>query len=106
MAIAGAGHDRLWLATTDGLLRLQSTSGRVEVIGLDAFTHANLRSLLVDRQGDLWLGTHGEGALHYQRRAQRIVHYSHRAGDPRQLAHPSVHALLDDRKSTRLNSSH
>ncbi|MGH8086543.1 MAG: EAL domain-containing protein [Lysobacter sp.] len=98
MAITGAGHDRLWLATSDGLLRLHSTSGRVEVVGLGAFTHANLRSLLVDRQGDLWLGTNGEGALHYQRRSQRVVHYSHRSGDQRQLAHPSVHALLEDRE--------
>ena len=98
MAIAGAGHDRLWLATTDGLLRLQSNSGQVEVVGLGDFTHASLRSLLVDRQGDLWLGTNVEGALHYQRRSQRVVHYGHRAGDQRQLAHPRVHALLEDRE--------
>ncbi len=98
-AISDAGHDRLWLATSAGLLRLAPTSGKVETIGLGAFTGASLRSMLVDRRGDLWLGTSGDGALHYQRGSQRVIHYSHRGDDPRQLlAHPTVHALLQDRR--------
>jgi diguanylate cyclase (GGDEF)-like protein/PAS domain S-box-containing protein len=98
MAIADAGHRRLWLATNEGLLRLTPSTGTFETIALGAFTDGNLRSLLVDRSGDLWLGTLNEGALHYQRGRNRIIQYGHRDGDARRLAHPSVHALLQDRR--------
>ncbi|MGQ4661480.1 EAL domain-containing protein [Lysobacter sp. F6437] len=98
MAIADAGHGRLWLATTNGLLRFAPGSGAVEEIALGELTGTSLRSLLVDHDGDLWLGTQNRGALHYQRRGGRVVHYSHRDNDPHQLAHPTVHALLEDRR--------
>ena len=98
MGIADAGHGRLWLATTSGLLRLDPATGTFEAIALGRFSDANLRAVLVDRDGNLWLGTYGNGALLYQRDRQRVVHYGHGAGDPRRLAHHSVHALLQDRK--------
>ncbi|WP_052101426.1 EAL domain-containing protein [Novilysobacter arseniciresistens] len=98
MGIADAGHGRLWLATTAGLLRLTPATGTFETIPLGSFTHANLRALLVDHEGNLWLATYGDGALLYQRESQRVIHYGHDRGDPRKLVHPSVHALLEDRK--------
>ncbi|MGQ4584492.1 EAL domain-containing protein [Lysobacter sp. F60174L2] len=97
MAIGDAGHGRLWLATSNGLLRFAPATGAVDQVALGALTGASLRSLLVDHEGDLWLGTQTRGALHYQRRGGRVIHYSHRDDDPHQLAHPTVHALLEDR---------
>ncbi|MGH8072554.1 MAG: ligand-binding sensor domain-containing protein, partial [Lysobacter sp.] len=74
MAISDAGHGRLWLATSNGLLRFTPKSGAVDEIALGALTGASLRSLLVDHNGDLWLGTQNRGALHYQRRGGRVIH--------------------------------
>jgi diguanylate cyclase (GGDEF)-like protein/PAS domain S-box-containing protein len=103
MAIARDGSNRLepgrlWLATSSGLLRLDPATRRIETIALGSHTQVALRSLLVDRNGDLWLGTTGSGALHYRRGDGRIVHYGHRDGDPRWLSHPVVHAMLEDHR--------
>ncbi|MFD0739179.1 EAL domain-containing protein [Lysobacter koreensis] len=98
MGIAPAGHGRLWLATTHGLVRLDPAARRAEPIALGAMTGASLRSLAVDRHGDLWLGTSTQGALHYRRQSGQVVHYSHADGDPRRLSHPMVHAVHEDRR--------
>src|SRR5690606_9853827 len=50
------------------------------------------------RHGDLWLGAQNIGVLHMRRDGGRIVNYSHSDGDTRQLAHGTVHALLEDAK--------
>ena len=97
-AMAPAGHDRIWLATTAGLLRLAPSTGVVEVIGLGAFSEVGLHSLLVDRAGDLWLGTDGQGALHFQRQGKRVIHYGYEGAGSSHLVHPTVHAVLEDRR--------
>ncbi|MHB8911508.1 MAG: EAL domain-containing protein [Lysobacter sp.] len=89
-AIASAGHSRLWLATTGGLLRLDTETREVEAIDLGAYSHLSLLSLAIDRQGDLWLGTRSDGALHYRRNGGGVVRYP--------LANPQVYALIEDRR--------
>ena len=96
MAMADAGHGRLWLATTSGLLRLDPTTRQVESIPLGRFGAPSLRSLLVDRRGDLWLGTQSMGALRYRRDRGTVDSYSARDGEPSRLAHPMVHAMVED----------
>ena len=90
MAMASAGHGRLWLATTDGLLRLHTDTREVEPIDLGRYSHVPLISLAIDRHGDLWLGTKSNGALHYRRNGGGVVHYP--------LANQRVHAVIQDRR--------
>lgn len=96
MAIADAGDGALWLATSRGLLRLPADGGPAKTMPLEGFTDVSLRSLLVTRRGDLWLGSSNDGALNYLRKSGRIDHYSHRDIGPRRLANPTVHSLLED----------
>ncbi|MGH8076288.1 MAG: diguanylate cyclase domain-containing protein, partial [Lysobacter sp.] len=96
MAIGDAGHGRLWLATTNGLLQLDPATRQVEDIALGSYGAPNLRSLLIDRRSDLWLGTQLMGALHYRRDSGRVVAYGPREGDVGRLSHPMVHAMLED----------
>jgi diguanylate cyclase (GGDEF)-like protein/PAS domain S-box-containing protein len=98
MAMADAGHGRLWLATTHGLVRLDPATGLAESVALGAFGHPGLRSLLLARNGDLWLGTSRMGVLHYRRDGAGVTQYGWREGDPRSLSHPTTNALLEDRK--------
>ncbi|WP_190285572.1 EAL domain-containing protein [Montanilutibacter psychrotolerans] len=98
MALADAGQGRLWLATSNGLLQLDPATRRATQVPLGVFGNSMLRSLMVDRQGNLWIGTLGQGALSYRADSKRLVSYSHRDGDPRKLSHPDVHALLQDRR--------
>ena len=98
MALGDAGNGRLWLATNRGLLRLDPGVGSAEVVPLGEHTDVSLRSLMVDRRGDLWLGTSNDGALHYLRGSGRVVQYSHHDVGPRRLANPTVHSLLQDNR--------
>ncbi|MBB1088326.1 EAL domain-containing protein [Lysobacter sp. SG-8] len=94
--ISDAGHGRMWLATTRGLARFDPADGQFETGLLGAYSGTALRSVLVDKRGDLWLGTQSIGALHMRRDGGQVVNYGFRDGDPRQLAHGTVHALLED----------
>ncbi len=98
LAISDAGHGRMWLATNEGLVRFDPKEGTFERDMLGTYAGTQLRSVLVDSHGDLWLGTQNIGLLHMRRDGGRVVNYSHRDDDPRQLANGSVHALLEDRK--------
>ncbi|TWI07916.1 EAL domain-containing protein [Aerolutibacter ruishenii] len=96
MAMGNAGHGRLWLATTHGLLRLDTGSGSAETIPLGAFGQPSLRSLLLARDGDLWLGSLKMGVFRYRRDGSGVSQYAWREGDPRSLSHPTANALLED----------
>ncbi|MBB1060218.1 EAL domain-containing protein [Marilutibacter spongiae] len=98
LSISDAGHGRLWLATSQGLVRFDPAEGRFETGMLGAYAGTQLRSALVDHQGDLWLGTQNIGVLHMRRDGGHVVNYDRGDGDDRQFSHGSVHALLEDRK--------
>ena len=89
-AIASAGHSRLWLATSAGLLRLDTETRQVEPIDLGPYNGLSLLSIAIDRKGDLWLGTKSDGALHYRRHGGGVIRYP--------LIYPRVYALIEDNR--------
>lgn len=94
---APAGDGRLWVATGSGLVLLDTASLRMRRVDLGAHSRASLRAIARDRQGGLWLGTAGSGALHHDPATGRTRHFP--AGTaPGALAHPNVHAVLVDRR--------
>ncbi|NUO77110.1 MAG: EAL domain-containing protein [Lysobacter sp.] len=97
MAFGRADRGRLWLATSDGLRRLDPVARTIERIDLGPYSGYALRSLLVARDGRLWLGSSGHGALRYDPASGEIVQYDYREGDLKGLSHPVVHAMLQDR---------
>ncbi|MGO1003853.1 EAL domain-containing protein [Lysobacter sp. CA196] len=89
---------RLWLATGQGLLRLDPATRRVESIDLRGYRDVALRSLAFARDGSLWLGSDDLGALHYLPETGALVRYAYREGDSKGLSHPRVNAVLEDTK--------
>lgn len=49
----------LWLGTSDGLLKLNKTTGNFQSIPIPGAANRNIASLLVTRNGTVWIGTGG-----------------------------------------------
>ncbi|MBF6022403.1 EAL domain-containing protein [Lysobacter niastensis] len=93
-----AGDGELWVATTRGLVRLNTHSRHTRPLDLGEYSNASLRTISKDRDGSLWLGTTNLGALRYDPRSGRVVRYAYREGQPSGLSHPTVHAIAQDRR--------
>lgn len=66
ISLKSADGGRLWVGTTNGLNLIDPATGEIERISADlhdpqALASAFISSLLVDRQGRLWVGTLGGG---------------------------------------------
>ncbi|MEW6511068.1 MAG: two-component regulator propeller domain-containing protein [Bacteroidota bacterium] len=109
-ALAEDGTGNLWVGTRVGLDRLNPFTGRVTRFVLDrsmATERAGtfVTSLLVDREGTLWIGTQEQGVLEAMMRNTRgedtlvIRRHTWRPDDSSSLSNPHVHALCDDSRS-------
>ncbi|HET8819193.1 MAG TPA: EAL domain-containing protein [Xanthomonadaceae bacterium] len=66
MAFERAGPDRIWVATTRGLLVLDTTTRRLRRVVPGDGTMPALRSMDVADDGTLWLGGNGTGLFRYR----------------------------------------
>ncbi|MDR7100737.1 diguanylate cyclase (GGDEF)-like protein/PAS domain S-box-containing protein [Lysobacter niabensis] len=98
MAMVRDRDGSLWAATEHGLMRLDPRSGSIEQVPLGSYTNVAIRSLMLARNGALWMGTADSGALRYSPDDGEVLHYGYRDGDRHQLSHPAVHAMLEDRR--------
>lgn len=85
----------LWFGTYDGLNRYDGYEFKVYRDG-DGLSGNVVRSLLVDKDGVLWVGTTGGGLNRYDRDADAFTHYKHDAGNPSSLSSNEVLALFQD----------
>jgi len=97
MALARRADGTIWVGTMRGLMQLDPRSGGIEPVELGSYTGSPIRSLMLTRGGALWIGTANIGALRYSPDGE-VLHYGYRAGDPHQLSHPVVHAVLEDKR--------
>jgi diguanylate cyclase (GGDEF)-like protein/PAS domain S-box-containing protein len=102
MAFGAAADGRPWVATTVGLFRLDPEIPTLEPVAIPGIAAPVLRSIAVGRDGTLWLGTNSAGLIRFRPTSgaapdsvQRIGSVS---GSPNGLSHPTVHALLVDRR--------
>jgi diguanylate cyclase (GGDEF)-like protein/PAS domain S-box-containing protein len=98
MALVRQSDGKIWVATMRGLLQLDPRSGVIGTVELGSYTSTPIRSLMLARNGALWIGTADSGALRYSPSDGEVLHYGYRDGDPHQLSHPTVHAMLEDQR--------
>lgn len=105
MAQDRAGH--LWVGTNDGgLIQFQPESDRFVTHkksgGLSSpessvsIISNYINSLLVDRNGKLWIGT-GQGLSIFDPITRQFMNYRHHLNEPGSLSANSVHSLWEDR---------
>ncbi|HEY8995913.1 MAG TPA: two-component regulator propeller domain-containing protein, partial [Lacunisphaera sp.] len=95
-AVAVDLQDRIWIGTTTGLRCYDAGFRRVD---LPPFTQ-NVRALLVDQHGVIWIGTHSGGLACYKNGAFRFLRQ--RDG----LANDHVTSLLEDREGSLWVGTH
>lgn len=96
-AFAPADPSDLWVATDAGMYRLDPQRRQAHHMAIPGLDRLPLRTLVVGRDGTLWIGSHGHGVFHYRPDSGELSHYPYRENDPTGLSYPVVHAIAEDR---------
>lgn len=88
----------LWIATKAGLSSLDSRSGEItrNVPGANDLARGGARSLLIGRNGTLWVGTHKAGLFEFDPRTGKTTVYQHDPEVPGSLASHRVDSIFED----------
>jgi signal transduction histidine kinase/ligand-binding sensor domain-containing protein/DNA-binding response OmpR family regulator len=91
----------LWVASTDGGLNLMDRSGRITALyrhdpkNPDSLASDDVRAILQDQNGDLWVGT-SEGLDLLDRSSNQFHHYRHDPKDAATLPDSEILSLYED----------
>jgi diguanylate cyclase (GGDEF)-like protein/PAS domain S-box-containing protein len=93
---------QLWVSSNRGVFRLDPQARTAAALPVDptrydALPDATVRSMLVGRDGSLWLGTFSAGLVRVQAEANRWTRFASVPGDDATLWHDAVLALHEDR---------
>src|SRR6218665_1167243 len=96
---------RLWIGTQkDGVTVLTYTNGTIHRVYPEGFSHAgltmaNVRRLIADQQGKIWIGT--QNGLYIYDPAKKILQLcQHDADNKASLNNNSIHSLYQDKNGT------
>jgi signal transduction histidine kinase/ligand-binding sensor domain-containing protein/CheY-like chemotaxis protein len=93
LAITQTPDGYLWFATEQGLVRFDGLNFKIfDSANTPELKVSSIGALLVDRSGDLWVGTRGGGIARFHR--QHITAFTAKDG----LSSDVVNALLEDRR--------
>ena len=100
-AVVDDGANGLFVGTTSGLLHLDAHSRTFTAVTGNGPRAAALREwidgLLLDRAGQLWIGTKDAGLVRYTPGNGAVAQWRHDGADPQSLSHDRTYALLEDR---------
>ena len=86
--IAQDRYGFMWFSTANGLSRYDGSSFKVYRHDPDdpsSLSHNAVRAMILDRSGDLWLGTYGGGLNRYDREKDAFIRYQNDPDDPHSL---------------------
>ena len=96
----------IWIATwvNDGLYRFDPVTGTFTHFLHDpndaqSLSHDRVRSFLEDREGTLWIGTHG-GLARYNRNTGKFHNYEHNPDDKFSISSNIVRKIYEDSQGT------
>ena len=100
--VTSASQDRegfMWFGTQEGLNRYDGYEFRVYIHDPDdpaSLSHDSVKSILVDHQGRLWVGTDGGGLSLLDEAKGTFTHYRHDPQDSASLSDDRVRVLYED----------
>lgn len=92
---------RVWIGTRAGLNVLDPATNSItgfentNAIGLDS---AWIRSLLIDQQGTLWIGTHRNGLYRVGQGGSLVEHFSNTGTDRRSISSNRIEVVFEDNR--------
>jgi ligand-binding sensor domain-containing protein len=104
--IEGIAQDKkgfLWFVTEDGLNRFDGYKFQVirnKAGSANSLSHNELKSILEDRSGTLWIGTFEGGLNRYDPSTATFTRYRNDPADAGSLSANTVRSLLEDRSGT------
>ncbi len=93
----------IWFGTYDGLNRYDGYNFVVfknDPKDQTTLSHSNIRSMLIDQAGTLWVGTSGGGLNRYNSKTETFTRYQHNPHDPNSISHDNIFELFQDRSGT------
>jgi signal transduction histidine kinase/ligand-binding sensor domain-containing protein len=105
LAVLSDGLGQIWFQKEEGLYLYQPETGVTrQVIGAAGTTHSlalrPIPPLLLDRDGNIWYGTFGEGIFRIDPSTLEYNHYMHNEADPQSLSEDAVNCIFQDRSGT------
>ena len=88
--VAQDSYGFMWFGTANELNRYDGASVKVYRHNPDdpsSLSHSAVRAMIVDRSGDLWLGTWGGGLNQYDSEKDAFIWYQHNSDDSYILGH-------------------
>jgi ligand-binding sensor domain-containing protein/signal transduction histidine kinase len=102
-AICEDSKGTLWLGTSDALMSYNKNTGQIQSYRHDAGKEGSLsnnyvRCIYEDRNGVLWIGTHGGGLNAFDRLSGKFTVYRNNTSDINSLSNDVVMAIVEDKK--------
>jgi two-component system sensor histidine kinase ChiS len=91
----------LWIGTAAGLCKLDMTTRTITSFRNDptldnCLKNVSIKVIIGDREGNLWLGTRGEGLNKFNIKSCSVTQYKNTPHQPRRLGTNNVTALVQD----------
>ena len=88
----------LWLGTYNGLYSMDPISKAIHHYDWQKTINTNtktreIRSLAMDKEDNLWIGTRGAGLIHFNKQTGAFQHFANNPDDPHSLSHNVVASI-------------
>jgi ligand-binding sensor domain-containing protein/signal transduction histidine kinase len=93
----------IWLGTYDGINRYDGYSFKVfkkDPENPNSLSHNFIRSMLVDREGNLWIGTLGGGLNRYNHKKEQFYRYQNNPQNPNSISYNEIYTIFEDGSGT------
>lgn len=93
--------DQLIIATENGICLFNPQNGKCEQLFKDSKEGKSIKivaDIMIDKAGNLWIATTGEGVFRYKFDTQTLTHYRHTPNTPHSISNNNVNDITQDSK--------